>query len=307
MAQEKIIQKWGFGMAPISSGMRQRYDNAVQNVLDFLYQNIDYTDVIPENISELKGMFNRCVKEDQWDWFSVHTEFNYPSKRDMKSIVNDLKTLRECILSQEIAELEAILCRLVKSGIMNCLLSYQDGNLDHVDNKESGWVYILSTRENPTILKIGMTTRSVSQRVKEINSATGVLYPLSARAVYRVKDAQNAETSIFKELEEFRIRKDREFFEIRFGIAVEKIKNYIIQEELNLRLTGELVWYNDKKKFGFISDGTEEDVFLHRSQLYFNEINMMSPGVQVEYSLLHRPQGKLAIEARLITHCNNKI
>jgi len=33
----------------------------------------------------------------------------------------------------------------------------------------------------------------------------------------------------------------------------------------------------------------------------------MSPGVQVEYSLLHRPQGKLAIEARLITHCNNKI
>lgn len=288
-------------MAPISSKMRQRYDNAVQNVLDFLYQNINYTDLIPENISELKGMFNRCSKEDQWDWFSVHTEFNYPSKRDMRSIVNDLKELRKYLLSKEISHLDANLERLVKSGILNCLISYQDGEIDHVANKDSGWVYILSTRENPTILKIGMTTRSVSQRVKEINSATGVLFPLSARAVYRVKNAKKAEASIFKELEEYRIRKDREFFKIPFGVAVENIKNYIDKEKLGLRLTGKLLWYNDQKKFGFIDDGTKENIFLHRSQLDFNEIKMMTTGVQIEYSLLHRPQGKLAIEVKIVT------
>ena len=288
-------------MAPISSKMRQRYDNAVQNVLDFLYQNINYTDLIPENISELKGMFNRCSKENQWDWFSVHTEFNYPSKRDMRSIVNDLKELQKYLLSKEISHLDANLERLVKSGILNCLISYQDGEIDHVANKDSGWVYILSTRENPTILKIGMTTRSVSQRVKEINSATGVLFPLSARAVYRVKNAKKAEASIFKELEEYRIRKDREFFKIPFGVAVENIKNYIDKEKLGLRLTGKLLWYNDQKKFGFIDDGTKENIFLHRSQLDFNEIKMMTTGVQIEYSLLHRPQGKLAIEVKIVT------
>ena len=293
-------------MAPISNTMRNRYDSAVQNVLDFLYQNIDYSEIVPENISELKGMFNRCVKEDQWDWFSVHTEFNFPSKRDMRAIVNELIILRRSILSEEIQKLPGIVERLIEKGILNCLLSYQEDNIKYVETKESGWVYILSTRENPTILKIGMTTRSVSQRVKEINSATGVVIPFSARAVYRVKNAKEAEASIFKEIAEFRIRKDREFFEMPFQVAVEKIRNYINKEELNHRLIGKLIWYNDKKKFGFINDGTGEDVFLHRSQLEFKDLRAMNPGIEVEYSLLCRPQGKLAIEVKPLEKANIK-
>ena len=267
MEKKKGIAKWGFGMAPMSSRMRERYDNAVQNVLDFLYENIASDKVDPQNISELKGMFNRCVREDQWDWFSVHTELGYPSKRDMRSIANELKELRRNIISESTKGVQSNLDNLIKSGILNCLISYQDGIPETDGSPEAGWVYILSTRENPNTLKIGMTTISVSKRVKEINSATGVLYPLSARAVYRVKNAAEAESAIFKKLEGYRIRKDREFFEIPFTEAKKTIKEYINQERMAYKTTGEVVWYDNKKQYGFIADGSGEDIFLHRSQL----------------------------------------
>ena len=68
-----------------------------------------------------------------------------------------------------------------------------------------------------------MTHRSISQRVKEINSATGVLIPFAARHVFRVKDATRAEKEIFELLSEFRLRFDREFFKLPFFKAVHLI------------------------------------------------------------------------------------
>ena len=41
----------------------------------------------------------------------------------------------------------------------------------------SSWVYILSTYETRKIFEIGMTHRSVEERVKEINAASGVVVP----------------------------------------------------------------------------------------------------------------------------------
>jgi hypothetical protein len=175
-------------MNPYFVSMRERYDKAVQSVVDYILENITLDGLSPDNISELKGMFNRCVKEDQWDWFSVHAELGNPSKRDMRAIVNGLKNLRTHVLGKDDASTRETVHQLIKRGLLNCLFTYQ-GEYVHVEEGNGhGWVYILSTRELPSILKIGMTTRSVSQRVKEINSATGVLHPLSARAVYRVTE-----------------------------------------------------------------------------------------------------------------------
>lgn len=52
----------------------------------------------------------------------------------------------------------------------------------------------------------------LKKRVNEINSATGVLYPYSARKVYKVKNCQQVEKDIHKILQNYRIRADREFF-----------------------------------------------------------------------------------------------
>lgn len=289
-------------MAPISTTMCERYDLAVQSVGDYILENITLDSLTPDNVSELKGMFNRCVKEDQWDWFSVHVELGNPSKRDMRGIVNGLKNLRTNILEKDDTSAKETVQQLIKSGLLNCLLTYQ-GEYAHSEEEEKkgqGWLYVLSTRESPNILKIGMTTRSVSQRVKEINSATGILHPLSARAVYRVRNASAAEADIFQVLASYRIRQDREFFEISFFQATKAIREYINRENISSMQSGEVVWYDDKKKFGFISDATEENLLVYRSQIKKEDVSAMQTGTKVEYSVLVRPQGKLAIDVRVI-------
>ena len=52
----------------------------------------------------------------------------------------------------------------------------------------------ISSREQPNILKIGMTRRSVSQRVKEINSAKG-------KVRYKVKEQE--QLLLFEEIEKY--------------------------------------------------------------------------------------------------------
>ena len=74
-----------------------------------------------------------------------------------------------------------------------------------------------------------MTTRNVQKRVNEINSATGVLYPYSARKVYKVKDCRQVEKDVHHLLDNYRIRADREFFKISFRNACEIIEGYLQQ------------------------------------------------------------------------------
>ncbi|WP_171434775.1 cold shock domain-containing protein [Pseudomonas aeruginosa] len=303
MENKKYIAKWGFGMAPISRTMRKRYDEAVQSVLDYILGNIALGEMSPEEISELKGMYNRCVREDQWDWFTVHAELGSPSKRDMRAIANGLKLLRLHALENNELAAEKAVQYLVRNGLLNGLLHYQGEYGGEAQQDGSGWVYILSVRESPKVLKIGMTTRSVSQRVKEINSATAVLYPLSARAVFRVRNASVAESEIFKILAAHRIRRDREFFDIPFDKAVENIREYIKKEDLSYMRSGEIIWFDEKKQFGFISDGTGSDVFVHASQVKREDMPAMNPGARVEYSVLIRIQGKLALDVRLAHSC----
>lgn len=185
-----------------------------------------------EKISELKGMFNRCLKKDQWDWFSVFDRIGFPDRVDMIRIVFLLSELRRSIASKDLEIVASVKMKLIDIKLLRHLQSYQDGlQLSSVDQKE-GWIYILSTREQPSILKIGMTRRSVMQRVKEINAATGVLFPISARTVYRVKDASQAEKSIFCLLQPYRVRLDREFFNMDFQQAAKSIEDYLTHENL---------------------------------------------------------------------------
>ena len=157
--KRRVVKKWGFGMAPISSRMRERYDGAVQSVNDFIEGKLKPGEVHPESFSELKGMLNRCVRQDQWDWFTVYSEFGRPP--------------------------------------------------------------------------IPRIRRIAEERIKEINSATGVAIPFSARSVFLVSDARFAERKIFEQLDTFRIRSDREFFQIPYQEAVKAIRGCL--DEFGLR------------------------------------------------------------------------
>jgi hypothetical protein len=206
----KITQKWGFGMAPISSLMQSRYDCAVESMIGYM-EDVDVS-MGQEDISEVKGMFNRCVRQDQWDWFSVHHKFGFPPLPVMRKIVQQLVELRKAFVPKEDDKIYSCLVSLNELNFLEYLKNFQNDIVKSPIDGNRGWIYILSTREQPNILKIGMTRRSVVERVKEINSATGVIFPFSARKIFRVEDAPKVEKEIFQLLSEYRVRKDREFF-----------------------------------------------------------------------------------------------
>lgn len=296
---KKIIAKWGFGMAPISTRMQTRYDNAVQTGLDVLDGNLAPEEVELEHLSDLKGMFNRCLRQDQWDWFSVFTDLGEPKHDDLKVLGHGIGLLRRALKDRAVLEIDRCRHGLIGSNVLRYLLAWQDGIQQTSSDDGSGWLYILSTREQPEILKIGMTTRNVAQRVREINSATGVLIPYAARKVFRVKNAGIAERELFGVLAPHRIRPDREFFRLPFVAAIRLIEDYLEASRMQARKEGKVVWFDVTRQYGFVAADGSDDFFLHVSQLEDVDPTLLLPGTPIEFDAGHRPQGPCALRARL--------
>jgi len=71
--QGRIAQKWGFGMAPPKPDALNERQAACVAFLDVLGSEDlpAANDELLSAISTVKGLFNRVVREDQWDWFTV--------------------------------------------------------------------------------------------------------------------------------------------------------------------------------------------------------------------------------------------
>ena len=224
------IQKWGFGMAPLKPSTAYSNRKAIVATKNFVNgEGTTKLDTICEDISKVKGLFNRVVKQDQWDWFTVNMYFDYPTHRDLIIIVNALVSLRKAILSNDNQLGEKALKSLTHSHFN----TYCENYLSFTINAETPaeYLYILSRREEKDILKIGMTTRNVQKRVNEINSATGVVFPYSARKVYKVKNSALVERGVHSLLASYRIRADREFFRIEYAKACSMIEDYLMQQD----------------------------------------------------------------------------
>ena len=298
---KQFIAKWGFGMAPISTRMRQRYDNAVQTGLNFLESRDVDVEVNIDDFSELKGMFNRCLRQDQWDWFSVFEELGHPDRKFLRSIPSGLVDLRRAVKDDKRDLLERIRERLIRSNLLTYLYHYQ-GTFVESPDFDYGWLYILSAKQQPDVLKIGMTNRSVQQRIKEINAATGVLYPLSARKIFRVSDAKNSEQEVFELLKEFRLRPDREFFSLPYPAAARLIEGHLMQNRLCHRQRGHIVWFDPEKSFGFIKSlQQDEDVFFHRSEVLVADLPNLQTDTQVEFEVGLSLRGRFAFGIRIIS------
>ena len=211
-------------MAPFKSSTEYKYRKAVNQVKRYI-EGVKVTSNIVDELSALKGMFNRIIRQDQWDWFTVDMYFDYPDNNDVYEIVNALIGLRKAILLKDEKLGTRSIDQLKQANILKyCanFLTYHNGTDSEVE-----YLYILSRREDKDLLKIGMTTRNIVKRVNEINSATGVLYPYSARKVYKVKDSRRVEKDVHVLLDKYRVRADREFFKIQYHDACMVIENYL--------------------------------------------------------------------------------
>lgn len=93
--------------------------------------------------------------------------------------------------------------------------------------KKPEWVYVLVNQGMPGICKIGMTTTSVSQRVNEINSATGVITPWYPVYSYTCVNSYYLEQEVHKYLEDrgHRVNPNREGFDIDSNTAIAVIES----------------------------------------------------------------------------------
>lgn len=85
--------------------------------------------------------------------------------------------------------------------------------------KINGFVYILSNKLMPGILKIGFTERRVEDRVQELNKSTGVPSDFDIEVYFPTDSPSENEARVHKLLSEFRI-KNKEFFKISLDQAL---------------------------------------------------------------------------------------
>lgn len=216
------VAKWAFGMAPFKQGTNKSNADAIMALENFLKNDDIPYETTLDAISRVKGMFNRIIRQDQWDWMTTAAYMNFPSRKEIKVIVAALNDLKGKIKTGDTFAIQKSKERLALSGIDKRFEFYVTYN--PTKGRPGQYIYVLSRREERDVLKIGMTTRDVLVRAKEINSATGMLYPLGVRNVFAVTDAAAAEKAVHLMLAKFRIRQDREFFRIPFKDACEKIE-----------------------------------------------------------------------------------
>ena len=293
------IHKYGFGMSDLSVTMRRRFDSAVNIISLFLRDRVSPDEVDLDAISELKGMFNRSLRKDQWNWFTVYDRLGCPPRSEMNSIVSLLVKLRESLKERDFEQALLIREDLVNGTLSTYLSQWKNHRKIHVSQGKRGWLYILARKDEPDILKIGMTTRSVESRVKEINSATGVLVPYSARAVFQVEDAKEAENLVFRLLSDYRIREDREFFDIPFSKAIEMVEEEIFP--LLIRTLGEVKWFDATKGYGFIMcEEHDRDIYVHKSQILSGQVNLLQQGQKVKFDISYTNKGLSGVKVVLV-------
>lgn len=225
-------------MAPVKPETKEDRDTACEGILRLLASGQipppHLRDEIMSEASQVKGLFMRVVRKDQWDWFTVTGQLGYPSHRISKVIADEMGILRAAIKRRDATAFGNARVNLLRLPTRKCLKIHL-GRARLAEKAGAGWIYVLSHRDMPEFLKVGMTTRSVEERAREINSATGVAIPFGVRRCWRVLDASKAEKLAHTALKEFRVREDREFFQVSFPTASKLVGDIIQKNRLEIR------------------------------------------------------------------------
>lgn len=166
----KTITKWAFGMAPYK---KETYKQILFSI-DILEESLNNKSVdfnrMLESISRIKGLYNRIIRQDQWDWMTTAAYFDFPTTYECRHIVSFLSHLKSGINSSDEHLILQAKDRLCKSTVRCHFQNFRTYN--PAVGRNGQYIYILSRREDRDVLKIGMTTRDVVVRAREINSAT---------------------------------------------------------------------------------------------------------------------------------------
>lgn len=168
----------------------------------------------------------------------VKGQLGHPQPALARAIATAVSDLRTSIRDGHTAGRAAALFTLRRLGVRERLLGFL-GKAAEQRAPGAGWLYVLSTREARAVLKIGMTTRPVMERVRELNSSTAVLVPFGVRRCWPVADPAGCERQVHSDLAPYRIRPDREFFRVDIGVAEDAVRRAIgeVRENSSVKRT----------------------------------------------------------------------
>ncbi|WP_406208662.1 GIY-YIG nuclease family protein [Streptomyces decoyicus] len=224
---KQIAQKWGFGLAPVKPDVQHRRVEAARTVLATIAQGHHAALGRLDDLSTIKGLFTRTYKKDQWDWFTVGAQLGYPPLKEARQASGTFQRLRQCLRDANWQAAAQAAATLRMAGTPDRLNDFITGTPAVLNGR--GFVYVLSTRENPDMLKIGYTDRDPLTRAKEINSATGVVIPWGVCGAWMVAHACRVEADVHALLASYRVRRDREFFHMPFSEAARIIDGYVVE------------------------------------------------------------------------------
>lgn len=105
-----------------------------------------------------------------------------------------------------------------------------------------GYVYILSNPSHKYV-KIGLTTRPMDKRLRELNSATGVPENFNLEYFTETHDCKQLEKNIHETLKNKRVNSRREFFNISVGKAKKVLKKEKNKLEGKESIKGNLMFF----------------------------------------------------------------
>ena len=100
---------------------------------------------------------------------------------------------------------------------------------------KTGYIYFLTNPSYEGLLKIGVTSRTIQERLSELRT-TGVPAPFHCVALFQVGDPKGTELHVHRALKDYRESSDREFFRISLKAALEKSLGHILSAVTELEI-----------------------------------------------------------------------
>ena len=88
-----------------------------------------------------------------------------------------------------------------------------------------GIVYVITNPEMPGLVKIGHTSQTIEQRLRDLDK-TGVPVPFECVAAWEFEDAPGVENTLHQAFADRRVRQSREFFRVSPGQPIAILERF---------------------------------------------------------------------------------
>lgn len=110
-----------FGFLPISDRMRPRYVRSLRRLAALLGGESFIGTADYEAVSEVKGMFSRCARRDQWDWRAVHIALGEPSREMARCYAGNLGDIASSLRDGNVASARTLLADLASPDLIRVI------------------------------------------------------------------------------------------------------------------------------------------------------------------------------------------